>query len=332
MPEGRLAFLTGATGFIGSRLTRRLAEEGWRLRCAVRATSDTADLERLGAEIEVGDLLDVDWLAGELAGVDVAFHLAAVYAVGIVDVAAMERTNVGGTRAFLEACERAGVPRAVYVSSTVALGPVVEGEGDENTENVGPFRSHYERTKVEAHRLAVEAQRRGLPVTIVCPAYVYGPGDGGPGAALMADALRGRIPGFPNPPAWFSYVHVDDVAEGIRLAAEVGRAGETYVLSGEHCRVDEYLGRAAALAGRRISRLRFPPALARLSAMVCDGISRATGLRFPLTRENVETGTGWRWLHSHAKATAELGWRPRSLDEGLPETVVWVQRHVLGRR
>lgn len=332
MPEGRLAFLTGATGFIGSRLARRLADEGWRLRCAARASSDTTDLERLGAEIVVGDLLDADWLAGELADVGVAFHLAAVYAVGIVDVRAMERTNVGGTRAFLEACERAGVPRAVYVSSTIALGPVASGVGDESSENTGPYRSHYERTKVESHRLALDAQRRGLPLTIVCPAYVYGPGDTGPGAALLADALRGRIPGFPNPPAWFSYVHVDDVVEGIRLAAEVGRTGETYVLSGEHCRVDEYLGRAAALAGRRISRLRFPPALARLSAGVCDGVSRVTGLRFPLTRENVETGTRWRWLHSHDKATEELGWEPRSLDEGLPETVAWVRERVSSRR
>lgn len=337
LPDGRAAagdaavFLTGATGFIGSRVARRLAERGYRLRCLVRPSSDTTDLERAGAELLRGELDDAALLARGLDGAALAIHMAGAYDMGIVDVAALERTNIEGTRAFIAAVERAGTPRALYISTTAALGPVPEGVGDETSEHPGDrYRSTYERTKTEAHRLAVAAQRRGTPLLIVCPALVYGPGDRSPHALFVADLIRGRVPGLPMRPAWFSYVHVDDVAEGIVLAAERGRPGEAYVLSGEHVRLDDFARRAAALAGRRPPPFRFPAPLLRLSATLMDVISRATGFRSSINRENVEMVNGLRWLHAHDKATRELGWVPRPLDEGLPETIAWL-REQLGR-
>lgn len=336
LPDGRagaepIAFLTGATGFIGSRVARLLRERGYRLRCLVRASSDTKDLERAGAELVCGELHDAAVLARGLDGAALAIHMAGAYEMGLVDVAALERTNIEGTRAFIAAVERAGTPRAVYVSTTAALGPVPEGEGDETTEHPGDrYRSTYERTKTEAHRLAVAAQRRGVPLIIVCPAVVYGPGDRSPHALFMMDLIRGRVPGLPTRPAWWSYVHVDDVAEGIVAAAERGRPGETYVLSGEHMRMDEFARRVARLAGRRPPPFRFPAPVLRISATLMDVIARVTGLRTSINRENVEMVNGWRWLHSHAKATRELGWVPRPLAEGLPETVAWL-RAQLGR-
>lgn len=324
-----VVFLTGATGFIGSRVARLLAARGYRLRCLVRPSSDTSDLERAGAELVRGELDDAAVLARGLDGAAFAIHMAGAYDMGIVDAAFLERTNIEGTRAFIAAVERAGTPRAVYISTTAALGPVPEGAGDEATEHPGDrYRSVYERTKAEAHRLAVAAQRRGAPLIIVCPALVYGPGDRSPHALFVKDLIRGRVPGLPVRPAWFSYVHVDDVAEGIVLAAERGRPGETYVLSGEHVRLDDFARRAAALAGRRPPPFRFPAPLLRLSATLMDVISRATGLRSSINRENIEMVNGWRWLHSHDKATRELGWVPRSLDEGLPETIAWLREQV----
>jgi dihydroflavonol-4-reductase len=159
---------------------------------------------------------------------------------------------------------------------------------------------------------------------------VYGPGDRSPHALFMMDLIRGRVPGLPMRPAWWSYVHVDDVAEGIVAAAERGRPGETYVLSGEHMRMDEFARRVARLAGRRPPPFRFPGPVLRISATLMDVIARVTGLRTSINRENVEMVNGWRWLHSHAKATRELGWVPRPLAEGLPETVAWL-RAQLGR-
>ncbi len=200
MADRRLVFLTGATGFIGTRLARRLAEGGAGLRCLVRPTSRTGELERLGAELFVGETWDEAAVARGLAGAELAYHLAGYYDIGVVDAAAMRRTNVEGTRVFLAAIEGAGTARVVHVSTTVALGPVAAGEGDEGSEHGPRFTSEYERTKTAAHRLAVAAQRRGLPVVIVAPANVYGPGDEGPNGRFVKDLLAGRIPGFPLHP------------------------------------------------------------------------------------------------------------------------------------
>ncbi len=322
----RRYFLTGATGFIGSRLARRLLGRGERVRIWARPGSRTEALERLGAEVVRGDLLDVEGLTGALAAADVACHLAAIYDVGVVDAAALERTNVGGTRAFLDAVERAGTPRALYVSTSVALGPVAVGAGDESTRHGPHYYSTYERTKTEAHRLAQAAQARGLPLIIVCPANVYGPGDQGPNGRYIRDLLRGRVPGLPRDPAWFSYVHVDDVVEGLLLAADRAPLGSTYVLSGEDRSLNDFTQEVARLAGVRPLRLRFPAALVRITGTLADAISRLTGWKLAVTRENADTAAGHRWLHSHERATRELGWEPRSLAEGLPETIAWFRR------
>lgn len=315
------AFVTGATGFIGSRLVRELSARGERLRCFVRSSSDISLLQQPGVEIVMGELLDEAALRAALEGCDVAYHLAAMYDIGVVDADEMSRVNVGGTRAFLNAVRSARTPRAVYVSTTVALGPVAYGEGDENTVHAGLHRSEYERTKLEAHGLAVQAQRAGLPLMVVCPANVYGPGDRGPNGQFIDDLLHYRIPGLPLSPSWFSYVHVDDVVSGLIAAAERGRTGETYVLSGENQPLDVFAKRVTVLAGKRAPFLRFPAPMIRLTGVLLDALSRVSGVRFPISRENADTASKLRWLHSHAKAAKELDWHPRSLDEGLPDTV-----------
>lgn len=326
MAQPRLVFLTGATGFIGSRLARRLAARGDRLRCLVRPSSDTEELAWLGAELVTGELDDPEAWARGLEGADLAYHLAAVYDIGVVDERAMERANVGGTRAFIEAVERAGTPKAVYVSTTVALGPAPAGaeRGGEDAQWRGPYPTAYHRTKAQAHGIALEAQRRGAPLVVVCPANVYGPGDRGPNGRFVADLVAGRVPGLLRDPAWFSYVHVDDVVEGLVRAGTTGRPGVTYVLSGEERSVDDFAAEVARLAGRRPPMLRFPVPMARATGAVLDRITRLTGICFPITRETVDAASGGRWLHPHERATHEFGWRPRPLAEGLGEMVAWV--------
>lgn len=328
--DARSVFITGATGFIGGRLARRFRDRGDRVRCLVRPSSDTADLERIGADLVVGDVTDADALSDALDGIDLAYHLAALYRVGIVDEDRLRRVNVGGTRAFLDAVERAGTPRAVYVSTTGVLAPAPAG-GEVPAEPrpalvaSGAAPTAYQRTKREAHVLARDAQDRGLPLIIANPAYVYGPGDrDGPSSRLLVDLFTGRLPGLLRDPTTFSYVHVDDVVEGLVLAGTDGRVGAEYVLSGEPATVNEFVGKAAALAGRRPPRLRFPVPLAKLSGSIMGAITRLTGLRLPLDREAADLAIGWRLVHSHGLATRELGWTPRPLDEGLPETVEWL--------
>ena len=326
----RTVLLTGATGFIGRRLAARLHARGDKLRCIVRSASRGEQLRsKFGADVIVCEITDAEALTQALTGCDLAYHLAAIYDVGVVNAKALEQTNVEGTRAFLAAVERSGVARAVHVSTTVALGPTAAGhEGPPFQEYDGPYPSVYHRTKAEAHRLAREAQARGLPVIIACPAFVYGPGDVGPGGRFLEDLLRKRVPALLLDPATFSYVHVDDVAVGLELIGERGRIGETYILSGEERTLNEFAGRAMRTAGGKLPLLRFPSLLAGLTGRVLDAVTRATGKRFAITREGVATTARDRYIHSHSATTAELGWRPGSLEAGLPETVKSIQSRI----
>jgi dihydroflavonol-4-reductase len=319
-------YLTGATGFIGSYLARRLAGRGDRLRCLVRNPERAESLKKLGAELIVGDVTDRAAHERGMTGCAVAYHLAAIYDVGAVDKNALERANVGGTAAFIEALEATSLPRAVYVSSTAALGPVANGISDNVVEFEGPYPTQYHRTKAEAHRLARAAQEREDPLIIACPAIVYGPGDKGPGGRFIRDVVRGRLPGLLTDSAWFSYVHVDDVAAGLALMGDNGTIGKIYVLSGEPAQMNDFAARIAKLAGKRLPLMRFPPALAAGTGVVLDAVTRLTGIRFQITQEGVNTTAQGRWLHSHEPATHDLNWRPRSLAEGLPETVQWFQQ------
>ena len=320
-PTGALVYLSGATGFIGGRLARALSARGYRLRCLVRSPERAAELTALGAELVVGDAADEAAVAGGLADARYACHLAGRYDLGAVDEAAMERVNVGGTRAFSAALRTAGVERAIYTSSTAALGPSAGIGSDDDVYN-GPYPSVYHRTKTEAHHLARAAQREGLPLIIVCPALVYGPGDEGPSGRYVRDVLRHRVPGLSTKPAWFSYAHVDDVVSGMVAALEGGRIGATYVLSGEHASVNDFTQRIAKLGGTWTPPLRVPPFMIRLTGSIMDALGGVFGARLPVSRELADTAaTGQRWVHSHARASADLEYAPRSLDAGLPGTV-----------
>lgn len=327
MPSRRTVFLTGASGFIGNRVARTLLQRGDRVRCLVRDTSRGLFLEALGAELVLGEITDSIALHKGLAGADLAFHLAGHYDIGPIDVRTMERINVGGTRCFLEECARVKIPRAVHISSTVALGPVENGVGDETSFWDGPYPSVYHRTKTQAHEAAKQAQQRGLPLIVVCPANVYGPGDKGPNGRFIRDLIRGRVPALLTDPAWLSHVHVDDVVVGLLAAGDAGVAGGTYVLAGEAASINDFAGRVARLAGRRPPPLRLPAGAVVIAATVADIVSRLTRKRFTTNREAVRVAHHDRWLHSHERATREFGWTPRSLDEGLPPTVQWFVEH-----
>lgn len=321
----RTIFLTGATGFIGSRLARRYAERGDRVRCLVRTSSETEELRAIGAELVEGELTDRDQLVRAMRGADLACHLAAVYDMGVVDARAMERANVDGTRVFIEAAAESGVSRAVYVSTTVALPPADRDESEAVDAFSGPYPTEYHRTKAEAHALARAAQARGVPLVIACPAVVYGPGDKSPAGRFVQDLLSRKIPGLLSDPAWYSYVHVDDVVEGLVQAGDRGRPGSVYVLSGEAATINDFAKRACREAGIRAPFLRFPTSLARLTGRLMDTVSRRTGIRLPMSRESIDASAGYRWLHSHEPATREWGWQPRPISAGLPETIAWMK-------
>jgi dihydroflavonol-4-reductase len=314
--RGRLIYITGASGFIGSRVATKLIERGDRIRALVRSRERGSALGALGAELVIGDVADHSAHAQGLAGASGAIHLAAIYDIGIVDAAALKRSNVEGTRAFLQAAEAAGTPRIVYTSTTAALGPAA-GDPEPVEAYEGPYHSEYHRTKSEAHRLARAAQKNGLPLVIVCPSFVYGPGDVGPAGRFVDDIGKRKLPALLSRPAHFSYVYVDDVVDGMIAALDTGKIGEVYILSGEPTDMNDFAQRVAARLGVRAPALRLPVGIARPAAQAMDAIARVTGIRFPLTREAVNTTAVDHWVHTHERATHDLGYEPRSLEKGL---------------
>lgn len=243
------AYVTGATGFVGSHVARELAEQGWEVR------SDRVDLLDRGA------------LAKAVDGCDAVFHVAALYSYS-ADPAQMERVNVEGTENVVRACREAGVGRLVHCSTAGTCGPV---EGREATEEDGPpgweLEVPYKRTKLEAERVVLAAAAEGLDAVVVNPTTPVGDGDirPTPTGEMIAGVARGTIPGFVATTG-LNVVDVRDVARGHLLAFAHGASGERYLLGGVNLALGELFAAIADLAGRPRPRLRFPYAVAVAAA------------------------------------------------------------------
>ena len=318
--------VTGATGFVGSAVARRLAVAGHDLRLLTRARSDRRNIKGLEAEVVEGDLTDPASLARAVAGCDFLFHVAADYRLWAPHPEVLYRTNVDGTRWLMRAAAEAGVTRIVYTSSVATLGLHPDGTpADETTpscldEMIGPYKRSKFLAEAEVRRMARE---EGLPVVIVNPSTPVGPRDirPTPTGRLIRDAARGAIPAFVD--TGLNIVHVDDVAEGHLLACEQGAVGERYILGGENLTLATILTEIATLTGRRPPRIRLPHAAALPVAYVAQAWARLTGGPEPCA-----TVDGVRMARKHmyftsAKARAVLGYRPRPAVEGLRDAVAW---------
>jgi nucleoside-diphosphate-sugar epimerase len=315
-------FLTGGTGFIGGEVARRLRGRGDTVRALVRDPSRAAALTRLGCDLVVGDLSDEAALGAACAGADAVVHGAAVYEVGVPAERrpALVDTNVGGTERVLGAALSAGVRRAVYVSTVAVFGNTrgqVVDEGWTRPADV-PVTSVYEQTKAQAHRRAHEIADRGLPLVVVQPGVVYGPGDPSTFGELLRRFLHGRLPALPFPDLGITPVHRDDVVDGVLLALDAGVPGESYVLAGEPTTNRELLTVLASAAGRRPPSRTVPTALLRALAPLGPLVGPPLGFP-PNLHELISSSAGVTFWASSAKAQRELGWAFRPLEQGMRE-------------
>lgn len=310
--------LTGATGFVGGALARRLRADGHDVRALVRDPAGAGSLSSAGVDLVPGDLDDAEALDELCAGVDGLFHVAGWYKLGQRDPSVGTKVNVAGTRNALSAAQRTGVPRVVY-TSTLAVNSDTHGEVyDENHRHTGPFTSHYDRTKAEAHEIAERFAADGLDVRIVQPGLVYGPGDTAQSGALVAQVARGKRPQVPagGRACW---AHVDDIADGHVLAMEKGTAGEAYMLAGPQSTLADALRKVASIAGTK-GPMVLPDGLVRVVAGVVGVVGRVVPLPPDFAAETMHAGLA-TYLGTPAKAERELGWHARDLDTGLRETV-----------
>lgn len=308
-------FLTGGTGFIGLPLARMLLQRGWQVTALVRRPDSPQGrtLASLGARCVTGDITDRESMRAAMTGADLVIHNAAWYEIGISRrmQERMHAINQTGTRHVLGLALELGVPRAVHVSSVVYFGGTGARQRDETFQRELPYRSYYERSKAEAHELAQDYQRRGLPLVLICPAHVFGPND----HSLFGNFLRLHLNGlmFPfgfSPEMTLAPAHVDDVAEGIALAADKGRPGETYILAGEAMSVRDMFQLWSGYPGGCKVRFYLPRWLIALMVAPLAPLLRLVGLPAFLSVETV-TASSVSYNFSAAKAERELGWHAR---------------------
>ena len=317
-------FVTGATGFIGRRVVRQLRAAGHDVRALVRSPTNAQDLAALGVSLHSGDVTERDSMQSAMRGVDGVFHLAAWYRIGAraSERREADRINVQGTRNVLELMRDLRVPKGVYTSTLAVFGDTEGWVGDESYRFNGPFLSVYDRSKWQAHyEVAVPMIQAGLPLVIVQPGVVYGPGDPSVIGTLLRQYLRRTLPIRPHGAA-FCWGHVDDTARGHLLAMEKGRPGESYIIAGPPHTLEEALEVAEEITGIRPPRLRPPAMILRAMAAAASVVERVITLPQTYSAETLRIAAGATYLGSSEKAHQELGFRTRALENGLRETLL----------
>ena len=325
-------FVTGGTGFLGKNLVRELVRRGERVRLLARDPARARDVAGPAVEVVPGDLVDTDAVRSGLEGCERVFHVASLVKEWTRDSSIFDRVNVKAFRTLLEATREAGVKRIVYTSSFMAIGRSdrnSNGIADESLEHeAGHYHNPYERSKAEALALAMREAKNGLPIVVVVPGVIYGPGElteGNIVVRILRDHLRGKLPGIPgNGSRRWSYAYVDDVVRGHLLAMEAGRLGERYILGGENASMNELFEVFAEVSGTKPLRRHVPYGILKTVAVLEEGKAKL-GLGTPrITRGFVEIQKH-DWAYDSSKAKRELGYTITPLREGLRRTYEWMQ-------
>ena len=314
-------FLTGATGFIGGEVAKQLGAAGHKVVALVRDPSKAGHVAALGAALHKGDITDKESMRRPMTGVDGVFHIAAWYKIGEGNLAEARAINVQGTRNVLELMRELKIPKGVY-TSTLAIFSDTKGQlVNENYRHNGPWLTNYDRTKWEAHYdIALPMIQQGLPLVIVQPGLVYGPGDKSTVRETLVQYLRRKLPLIPKTTA-FNWSHVEDAARGHWLAMERGKPGEAYIIAGAAHTLEEAFELAEEITGTPAPRFRVSPPLMRTLAALMGIVGTLVSLPAAYTAEALRVSAGTTYLGDNSKARSELGFEARPLEEGLRQTL-----------
>ena len=322
--------VTGATGFVGAAVLRRLTEAGHHVRAIVRPNSDRRNLAGFDCEIVIGDLVNPESLKRAVVGCEALFHVAADYRLWVPDSETMNRINVRGTVDLIRFAVAAGVSRIVYTSSVATLRlrdddlPVDEDSHAELSDMIGAYKQSKLLAEREVRRLVANTQ---APVVIVKPTTPFGPGDvkPTPTGRMVVEAASGRMPAYVN--TGLNVVHVDDVAAGHVLAYERGIVGESYILGGENRTLKWILETIAQLTGQRPPLMQLPHWFVIPMAHIWEGITRIRGYGEPLlTVDSVRMARKLMYFSSD-KARRDLGYASRPAVDALRDSIEWFYEH-----
>lgn len=333
-------FLTGGTGFIGQALVRAMCQRGWAVQALVRnpASEPARWMAGQGVTLVTGDVTRRDGLQGAMAGADVLLHNAGVYELGAdgVQRERMRQVNVEGTDNVLGAALAAGVPRTVYVSTVWALGasgypPAPSVPKDETQRHSGTYLTAYERSKAEAHQVALAYRTRGLPLVIAMPNGVSGAND----HSIFGYFLRLYLLGAFPPVAWgadavISFVDVDALADGLCLASEKAPIGEDFLFCGKPISIRGLFELWGHYPGGMAPQLWLPRWLMRPQMALMEPLLRISGIPAFLSRDSVDASKA-HLDYTSAKAQHELGWTHPGIDV-MWERIIRRERELMAQR
>jgi len=323
-------FLTGATGFLGGRMAQQLRAAGHEVVAVARDPSRAKALAAIGVQIVKGDVTDKASMRTPMTGVDGVYHVAGWYKIGVKDKTPGQAINVEGTRNVLALMQELNIPKGVY-TSTLAVNSNTHGQlVDESYRFTGAHLSEYDRTKAAAHEVAEEFIKQGLPLVIVQPGLIYGPGDQGPSRDALVSYLKRQLPVAPEKTA-YCWAHVDDVARGHLLAMEKGRPGENYYVCGPVHTFVEAIRMAQEITGVPGPSISASPGMLKAMSVIMGMVEKILPVPENYSSEYLRVSAGVTYIGSNAKAKQELGWEPRPLKEGLAETLQWEMKQ-LGMR
>jgi dihydroflavonol-4-reductase len=316
-------FVTGGSGLIGGALVKRLVQRGDEVVALARSDAAAAKLEASGARTVRGDVLDEAALVDGMRGCELVYHVAGINTFCPTDPAQLFHVNVRGAETAVRAAHAAGARRVVLTSSSSTLGEVRGTVGTEDSPHRGSYMSVYERSKHEGEVAAFAAARRaGIELVAVNPSSVQGPGRAGGTGRILIAYLNGKLKAFVE--TRISLVDIDDAVEGHVLAAERGRPGERYLISGATVTSHEALELVSRISGVRHDVRFLPPFVARIAGAAIEAGFRVRGKKPPVCREMITT-----MLHGHhydgSRAVAELGLRYTPVEDTFRRTVEWAR-------
>ncbi len=315
--------VTGATGHVGNVLVRKLLERGEKVRALILPGESHESIIGLNIEAFEGDILNLDAVFQSMRGVKGIFHLAGVISIMPGANPFVRKVNVDGTKNILRAAMESGIKKLVYTSSIHAIHRVENGVIDEHVpyDMENPYGA-YDRSKAEATLDVLNAAHAGLEAVVACPTGVIGPYDfrGSMMGAVIHDAAVAKPTLYVD--GAYDFVDVRDVADGLIAAAEHGRRGESYILSGQKISVRYLLETVREITGKHFFQMKIPFDLAKFAALFTPmyyQLAKTTPRFTPYSLEVLQSNSNI----SHAKATRELGYSPRSLFESIKDTVKW---------
>ncbi len=320
-------FVTGATGFIGSALARKLADSGHTVHALFRSKSKTASIKHSKIRLFKGNLLDPKSIHQAMKGCHFVFHTAALTKIWSKNPSLYHEVNITGTKNVLEAALNLEIKKVVITSTAGVFGPSSESCIHEQTARKTPFFTEYEKTKAKADELALLYSKKGIDIVIVCPTRVYGPGpieESNSATKIIRSYIRGKwhiIPG--NGKSIGNYVYIDDVVKGHILALKKGRTGEKYILGGENASYIQFFNLLKNASQKKYFLFKIPVFAMKSFSQIFNWLASMFKFYPVITPEMVKKLTR-DWSVSSEKAVRELGYSPISLQEGIKKTLEWL--------